>query len=279
MNGPPAIPAEQEALLQAVVAEPEDDTPRLVYADWLQENGEERQAVFIRESIDLARSDAHTDAARETLARRLEITAEANGRVWLAALGVTRCELQFDRGFAEWVGYLTPDAFFAERSVLFSRVPVRDLSVYGEPGEELDDRSINELAAAPELARLDTLRLSNCGESLITVESWERLIRSPHLTGLRSLSVTWAGLTDEYARALAGCPNLSGLEELGLGGNLLTAEGALAVVRSPYLARVARLGLAHNSIVEDRSRGSPYRALLTALVDRFDGVNALQADL
>jgi hypothetical protein len=163
--------------------------------------------------------------------------------------------------------------------VLFSRVPVRDLSVYGEPGEELDDRSINELAAAPELARLDTLRLSNCGESLITVESWERLIRSPHLTGLRSLSVPWAGLTDEYARALAGCPNLSGLEELGLGGNLLTAEGALAVVRSPYLARVARLGLAHNSIVEDRSRGSPYRALLTALVDRFDGVNALQADL
>jgi uncharacterized protein (TIGR02996 family) len=27
-------------LLQAILADPEDDTPRLVYADWLEEHGQ-----------------------------------------------------------------------------------------------------------------------------------------------------------------------------------------------------------------------------------------------
>ena len=31
---------EREALLRAVCENPDDDTPRLVFADWLDENGE-----------------------------------------------------------------------------------------------------------------------------------------------------------------------------------------------------------------------------------------------
>jgi uncharacterized protein (TIGR02996 family) len=31
-----------DALLQAVLASPDDDTPRLVYADWLEERGDPR---------------------------------------------------------------------------------------------------------------------------------------------------------------------------------------------------------------------------------------------
>jgi len=38
-------------LLSAVLADPFDDGPRLVYADWLQENGEPERAEFIREAI------------------------------------------------------------------------------------------------------------------------------------------------------------------------------------------------------------------------------------
>lgn len=39
---------EREALLRAVLVDPADDLPRLVYADWLEENGEAERAVFIR---------------------------------------------------------------------------------------------------------------------------------------------------------------------------------------------------------------------------------------
>lgn len=39
---------EQEPLTAAVVASPDDDLPRLVLADWLEENGEAERAEFIR---------------------------------------------------------------------------------------------------------------------------------------------------------------------------------------------------------------------------------------
>lgn len=46
---------EADALLSAIWDHPEDDTPRLVYADWLQEHGYERYAEFIRVSVAIAR--------------------------------------------------------------------------------------------------------------------------------------------------------------------------------------------------------------------------------
>lgn len=38
----------EEVLLQEICANPNDDTPRLVYADWLDENGHEERAHYIR---------------------------------------------------------------------------------------------------------------------------------------------------------------------------------------------------------------------------------------
>jgi uncharacterized protein (TIGR02996 family) len=42
---------EADALLDAIFDHPDEDTPRLVYADWLQEHGHEDYAQFIRLSI------------------------------------------------------------------------------------------------------------------------------------------------------------------------------------------------------------------------------------
>jgi uncharacterized protein (TIGR02996 family) len=46
------------AFLSAIVAEPADDTPRLVAADFLEENGDAERAAFIRAQIALARLEA-----------------------------------------------------------------------------------------------------------------------------------------------------------------------------------------------------------------------------
>ena len=43
-----------DALYRAILAAPEEDTPRLVYADWLDENGQPNRAEFIRVQIELA---------------------------------------------------------------------------------------------------------------------------------------------------------------------------------------------------------------------------------
>lgn len=47
----PKPPTERDALLAAVLAAPADDLPRLVFADWLEESGEQVRADFIRRQI------------------------------------------------------------------------------------------------------------------------------------------------------------------------------------------------------------------------------------
>jgi uncharacterized protein (TIGR02996 family) len=44
--------------LDAILADPGDDTPRLVYADWLEEYGQAERGEFIRVQCELARHEA-----------------------------------------------------------------------------------------------------------------------------------------------------------------------------------------------------------------------------
>lgn len=46
--------SDEAAFLAAILAEPADDTVRLVYADWLQENGQPERAEFIRVQVELS---------------------------------------------------------------------------------------------------------------------------------------------------------------------------------------------------------------------------------
>ena len=53
---------DHDALLAAILANREEDTPRLVYADWLEENGKAEWGEFIRTQIEIAKTP-HTHAA------------------------------------------------------------------------------------------------------------------------------------------------------------------------------------------------------------------------
>lgn len=55
---------EQQALLAAVIANPADDLPRTLYADWLDENGESERAEFVRVQLQLARPKMDCHHAR-----------------------------------------------------------------------------------------------------------------------------------------------------------------------------------------------------------------------
>ncbi len=45
---------DQKALLAAILAARDEDTPRVVYADWLDENGDPARAEFIRVQVRIA---------------------------------------------------------------------------------------------------------------------------------------------------------------------------------------------------------------------------------
>src|SRR5262245_2184200 len=92
--------SDAEALWAAVLANPEDDAPRLVYADWLDEHGQPERAAFIRLQIEWARAPKH-DPIRVVLARRADRLWDLYGADWVAELPridhITWGE--FDRGF------------------------------------------------------------------------------------------------------------------------------------------------------------------------------------
>src|SRR4051794_18124688 len=96
------------ALLKAIRANPGDDAPRLVYADWLDEHGgpEERaRAEFIRADCALAQlSPAAEDNPEWRQARDRVLALEtAHKAAWAIPLGLTPDRVQYQRGFVRAV--------------------------------------------------------------------------------------------------------------------------------------------------------------------------------
>jgi uncharacterized protein (TIGR02996 family) len=56
---------DETALLAAIRATPDDDSPRLIYADWLDEHNQPERAEFIRVQCELARVETPTLRQRE----------------------------------------------------------------------------------------------------------------------------------------------------------------------------------------------------------------------
>src|SRR5687767_9914360 len=89
---------DEPALLAAIAARPDDDTPRLVYADWLDDHGAAERAEFIRLQCRLARDDEDDPAAAE---RADELENQHRIR-WLAGVPTgPGLRWSFHRGFPE----------------------------------------------------------------------------------------------------------------------------------------------------------------------------------
>src|SRR4051794_41783914 len=99
---------DDQVLLSTIIADPDDDRPRLVYADWLQEHGQLDRARLIRVQIELAHLPDNDDepTALQVEEEQLEATCEKT----LPQLeGITWGS--FDRGLVRSVYPDTPAAF------------------------------------------------------------------------------------------------------------------------------------------------------------------------
>jgi uncharacterized protein (TIGR02996 family) len=90
----------ENAFLQAVIADPDDDAPRLIYADWLDEQGQSERAEFIRVQCELVRLPVGSARRKELRTRACELLAQ-HGKAWVERLrgAATHCTLR--RGFVE----------------------------------------------------------------------------------------------------------------------------------------------------------------------------------
>jgi uncharacterized protein (TIGR02996 family) len=253
------------AFVEQVRLHPHDDTPRLIYADFLDDAGDP-QGELIRVQVELANLPPG-DERRVGLAARESELLEEYGETWLAplrelgAIGVTT--RSFHRGLIERVRidtsrFLETGDALCEISPALNTIELReaiataatdDLAVFDMPTQiTAIDLSANRLAAehiatlrhAPWLAQISDLNLQF---NALRDEGVQQLVEAemPRLRGLR-LGINQIG--PPGAQALASWPTLANVEQLSLRVNPLGDIGIEHLMASPLVGNLRKLDVA-----------------------------------
>src|SRR5436305_9462466 len=116
------------AFLRAIRERPDDDLPRLIYADYLDERGDPR-GEFIRIQIERPTLPFHTARRYELLARERELLRRHEDE-WLGPLAAIVSSHEFRRGFIDGVLVMT-EAFVAHAETIFDWAPVQRVKLRG----------------------------------------------------------------------------------------------------------------------------------------------------
>lgn len=265
----------ESGLLGAVLAEPDDDAPRLAYADWLADNGQPERAEFIRLQIERMRLPRRDPTRTYYGARELALW-QAHSAQWLMVLpeAVRGCA-KFERGFPTRVEPELVD-FLKWDDSLWQVAPVTTLwlgdrwlhdGIYREGVDKA--REMRTLAAKPQLAHIRIIDTTENG--YFGLEELDVFFTSPHLSGLRELTladISSGPQGDAIVPIVDGARDLSSLRTLSLEANAISDAGVEALLASRVLARLTVLVLANNNITDDgaeRLASSPQLAKITSL--------------
>lgn len=224
--------SDRDALLHAIAARPEEDTPRLMYADWLEENGEPERADFVRTQVYLAQPGLPSGDKPPLVKRNVHYLTN-RVREWQAQLpeltGITWGD--FNRGLIEEVRATDERPVIAHAADIFAVPGVHVLRLW-----RLDDGTA--LALVPELERLRVLRvIGGTGAAPLVA-----LFDSPHLHNLTKLDLHGCRANDALVAAIAD-GRFPRLTELHLSAHDVTAAGVRALAHSPHLNDLALLDL------------------------------------
>jgi uncharacterized protein (TIGR02996 family) len=212
--------ADESALLAAIDAQPTEDLPRLVYADWLDDAGFARRAEFIRLQCEIARFET-TRTARphhaSLWARQDEILTQHRTELLGPLAELPETAIEFDRGFLARVTVPIMD-FLKHGAILAALRPRPKVAV------------TNVMANAP------------------------GFFRSPHLNCVTRVSGWTAGDTPgpedwppDYDRVAKAVEQLTRLEELDLSGCHIGIWAAL-VFQTVQLPALVELDLSDNDL-------------------------------
>jgi uncharacterized protein (TIGR02996 family) len=205
------------AFLSDILAHPEDDTPRLIYADWLTDHGNPDRAEFIRVQIERARLD-EDDPAQDDLERR-EQRLLGRHPEWYADLAEWehRPIGTFRRGFLHEID-ADPNDFLRRLDDLSERAPVRSLRMREDDGLRWDE--VGRLFSSPGFARLREFRGHHFYDGGV-LGGWHEVWTAAETSELRDLDLTRADLGIDGLRALLDSPVAAGLTGLGLRGSVI----------------------------------------------------------
>src|SRR4051812_31952597 len=115
-----------EGFLREICEHPDDDAPRLIYADWLDENGQPDRAEFIRVQIELAGPPGeNTKKRRNHLERRVRQLWKKHGKTWSKQPGSIDNLDCWERGFSAYYWVKDCSSLFAELPLRLTQTPIR----------------------------------------------------------------------------------------------------------------------------------------------------------
>lgn len=226
----------ESAFVEAIVAEPEDDAHRLVFADWLDEQGQADRASFIRAQVELAHLEEADPRYPEVLARsrRTEMLTRPRRRPMVDHIPNGR--VLFRRGFIAGVE-ISPEAFLRQAPEQWARVPLESLCLAGNVSGDAEECA--ELALRKELGQVRMLGFRG---------NWDRSDCAPLLTDGRHLAnVRDLRLPGDLTQELL-LDNLAFLALESLAVDVAMAEDWERFVprHGPNLRRIAMTGEAVN---------------------------------
>jgi uncharacterized protein (TIGR02996 family) len=203
--------SEEEALLRTIMAEPEADAPRLVYADWLEEQGDSDRAEFIRLSCSITAIPESSPEWQQLRGRMYELK-EINGALWtqfVPAWGRNR--IFFHRGLLTEIRCPLYDFTHDCEQYVHEWPTLHVLTTHGEASKQ----DLEHLLWCEPLLQFTSILLSY-GPFPFTEDDARLLARNVHLRNLSSLEIYATSFTDAVQPSLFDTRNLSQVKSLKL---------------------------------------------------------------
>jgi uncharacterized protein (TIGR02996 family) len=284
---PDPYPPGWEPFLAAIRTEVFDDTPRLVFADWLDENGDPERAELIRAQCKLT-SLRHDDPEAQQLTARCADLIHDNEPRWTARFPWSlRSSYHFARGFAQ-VFTLSGAQFLKYGAELAQLTALDDLTLNRVTAEALrspalsdigslrlaivDSERVAALAEHPNLLNLRHLFVSNGADNGMTYrptvrlsrDAVQKLFENQTLSRLQYLEINGTRHGNAVAESLAAGA-FAQLTDLALYSSELSADGLKALVNSASAPALTDLHIAGNPIGDEGIRHMVEAPALTRL--------------
>jgi len=237
--------SDREAFVQAIAANPADDLPRLVFADWLDEHGEPERAEFIRTQIRWHHADADE---RKSLDARAEELFKEHWQRWFAPLLLA---LDPDADRRRNLG-IKGNILASKASLSMQETRQPGSAVQGvdvirgfTESASLDLTSWAEQASLAEAFRMEPLTELICQDGLHS-PVWSRFTQPAlrWVTDLR-LNQRWAwGVSAPESTALLEDPHLAGVRMFSLHADMPNSD-RLAMIPAAWVDRFTRSPLAY----------------------------------
>jgi uncharacterized protein (TIGR02996 family) len=210
----------EAALLRAIREMPDEDTPRLVYADWLDENGFPDRAEFIRLQVERSRLPEY-DPRRYPLEDREHELLAAHESEWLSVAPEDTeglFEWEFERGFVNEIE-ASPWFMLGPGADLCAAHPMRRWRVHVTDLDMPDDP-----LTAGRKAWFSRLEAIDLGAWYTTLGELERFLHRSDFARLRELDLSLRPGLEDLPEILGRAPFREQLKALHCGGHIYDGE-------------------------------------------------------